>query len=99
MFARNLQDDLVVKNYFATKEVQKMTATTQMQVKETYEGVLAMDQVVRGLDNRCHEIDTNIVELKDFISDQINDALANKNGTFRMLKDYVSGKPARLCCR
>jgi hypothetical protein len=28
MFARNLQDDLVVKNYFATKEVQKMIATT-----------------------------------------------------------------------
>ena len=43
MFAKNLQDGLVVKNYFATKEVQKMTATTQVQVEEIYEGVSAMD--------------------------------------------------------
>jgi phage shock protein A len=147
MFARNLQDGLLVKNYLATKEVQKMTATTQVQVEEIYEGVSAMDQVVRGLDDQCQEInssiaelknclatkeaqkmkaatqvqveeiyegvsvmdhivrglddqrqeiDSNIDELKDFISDQINDALASKNGMFQMLKDVVSGKLARL---
>jgi len=95
VYARNLQDGLVIKNYLATKDVQKMTATAQVKVEEIYEGVSAIDQVVRGMDNRCQEIDSNIVELKDFISKQINDALATKNGMFQMLKDVVSGKVAR----
>jgi hypothetical protein len=98
VFARNLQDGLVVKNYLATTEVQKMTATTQVQVEKIYGGVSAMDQVVRGLDDRCQEIDSNIVELKDFISEQINDALASKNGMFQMLKDFVSGKVTHPHC-
>lgn len=89
---RNLQDGLIEKNYLATKEVQKVTTATQVQVTEIREGVTAMDQAVRGLDNRFQEIDSNIVELKDFISEQINDALASKNGMFQMLKDVVSGK-------
>jgi hypothetical protein len=96
VFARNLQDGLAVKNYLATKAIQKTTATTQVQVKEIYEGITAMDQVVRGLDDRCQEIDSNIIKLKDFISEQINDALASKNGMFQMLKDVVSGKITRL---
>ena len=94
-FARNLQDGLVVKNYLATKAVQKTTATTQVRAEEIYEGVSGMDQAVRGLDDRCQEIDSHIVELKDFISEQINDALASKNGMFQMLKEVVSGKQAR----
>ncbi|KAN0091876.1 hypothetical protein V8E51_017723 [Hyaloscypha variabilis] len=89
-FARNLQDGLVVKSYLATQEVQKTTTSTHVQVREIYEGVTAMDQAVRGLDNRCQEIDSNIIELKDFISKQINDALTSKNGMFQMLKDVVS---------
>jgi hypothetical protein len=96
-FARNLQDGLVVKSYLATQEVQKTTTSTHVQVREIYEGVTAMDQAVRGLDNRCQEIDSNIIELKDFISEQINDALASKNGMFQMLKDVVSGKVASPC--
>jgi hypothetical protein len=89
---RNLQDGLIEKNYLATEEVQKVTTTTQVQVMEIRDGVTAMDQAVRGLDNRFQEIDSNIVELKDFISEQINDALASKNVMFQMLKDVVSGK-------
>jgi hypothetical protein len=94
LFARNLQDELIVKNYLATQSVQKVTATTQLKVEEIYEGVLAMDKVVRGLNDRWQGIDSNIVELKDFISEQINDALASKNGMFQMLKDVVSSKLA-----
>jgi len=59
---------------------------------EIRDGVTAMDQAVRGLDNRFQEIDSNIVELKGFISERINDALASKNRMFQMLKDVVSGK-------
>jgi hypothetical protein len=88
---RNLQDGLI-ENYLATEEVQKVTTTTQVKVMEIRDGVTAMDQAVRGLDNRFQEIDSNIVELKDFISEQINDALASKNRMFQMLKDVVSGK-------
>ena len=90
--ARNLRDNLIVKNYFATTEVQKTTASTYVRVGEIYEGVTVMDQAVRGLNNRCQQIDSDIVELKDFISEQIKDALASKNGLFQMLKDVVSGK-------
>jgi hypothetical protein len=95
-FARNLQDGLIVKNYHATQDVKKTTESTHVQVQEIYEGITAMDQAVRGLDDQYQRIDSNIVELKDFISEQINDALASKNGMFQMLKDVVSGKVA--CC-
>lgn len=92
VFAKNLQDRLVVKNYLVTNAIHSVAATTQMQVEEIYQGVSAMDQVVRGMDSRCQETNSNIVELKDFISEQIKDALASKNGMFQMLKDVVSGK-------
>jgi methyl-accepting chemotaxis protein len=100
--ARKLQDEVVVKNYLTTREVQKATATTQVKVDEIYEGVTAMNNAVRGLDSRYQEIDSNIVELKDFISEQISDALASKNGMFQMLKDVVSGmihRPLAETCR
>jgi hypothetical protein len=77
-YAKTLEDGFVVKNYLVTKEVQKTTATTQVQVDEIH--------------GRCQEIGSNIVELKGFITEQINDALASKNGMFQMLKDVVSGK-------
>jgi hypothetical protein len=92
VFARILQDRLAVKNYLTTSAVHKVTATTQLQVEEIYQGMSAMDQVVRGIDGRCQEVNSNIAELKDFISEQIKDALASKNGMFQMLKDVVSGK-------
>ena len=91
-FARNLQDGLVVKNYHATQDVKKTTESTHVQIQEISEGITAMNQAVRGLDDQYQRIDSNIVELKDFISEQINDALASKNGMFQMLKDVVSGK-------
>lgn len=90
-YARTLQDGLTVENYLIAKAVHKTTEKTQQHVEGIHQNLTAMDQVVRGIDDRCQKFDSNFVDLKEFIAAQINDALASKNGMFQMLKDVVSG--------
>jgi hypothetical protein len=90
-FAGIVQDGLAVKNHLTTQVIEKVTTKTQVEVEEIHGDVSSIRQVVHGLDDKCAKLDSNIVGLRSLISEQINDALASKNGMFQMLKDVVSG--------